>query len=271
MGGHFQQLQMGGQYQPQAGIREHQVPVQQDQNSQVYSSDVSLDSLFNMHIKSKQYKAYDFAKIGNFPYCSQIKPNNMNLALYGYGSIKHLLALADGTLPPCEHSEYLARLQHIMNVFEMVCLGSKLNEYDTYAWRVGREYNEKIVKDIEMGYKTWTSLDRSIDPTAWTYAKEVVPSPTLKTNQQPNRGQNEKGLGPTKLCTTWNTFKQQGCHYEHHNQGETCVFQHFCSKCKLKGLFKKHKAWECNADAKAPQQQPSISSATGNSTPVTSG
>ena len=151
-----------------------QQQVQQDQlHSQVNS--LPLDSLFNVHIKCKQYRAFDFARIGNFSYTSQIKQNNLNLALFGFGSIKHLLALADGTLPPCEHSEYLARLQHLMNVFEMVCLGSKLSDFDSYSWKVGREYDSKVVKDIEMGYKTWSSLDHSIDPTAWTYAKEVVP------------------------------------------------------------------------------------------------
>ena len=154
--GGLQQSHMGGQSSYQERV--NQAPTQ-DPISQVFASDVSLDSLFSMHIKNKQYKAHDFAQIGNFPYCSQIKPANMNLALYGYGSIKHLLALADGTLPSCDHVEYVARLQHIMNVFEMVCLGSKINEFDSHAWKVGREYDAKIVKDIEMGYKNWATLD----------------------------------------------------------------------------------------------------------------
>ena len=144
------------QYQPQDLLLQNQVP----------NNSVTLDSLFDVQIKCKQYWAHDFAKIGNFSYSPQIKQNNLNLATFGYGSVKHLLALADGTLPACNPAEYKARLQHILNVFEISCLGSNLADFDGYSWRVGREYNTKIVKDIENGYKTWESLDRNIDPTA---------------------------------------------------------------------------------------------------------
>ena len=73
-------------------------------------------------------------------------------------------ALLDGTLSPCSQAEYLARLQHLCNVFEMTCLGSSLADFDHYSWRVAKEYDSRIVKDIEMGYKSWTSLDRNFDP-----------------------------------------------------------------------------------------------------------
>ena len=66
----------------------------QEDSSQV-SSRVSLDSLYSATIKCAQYRAIDFCKLGNFTYSSQIKPNNLNLALFSYGSLKHILALND--------------------------------------------------------------------------------------------------------------------------------------------------------------------------------
>ena len=81
---------------------------------QVPRSNVSLDSLYSASIKNAQYRASDFSKLGNFPYSPQIKQSNMNLALFSYGSLKHLLALSDGTLPLASKEEFNARLQHVI-------------------------------------------------------------------------------------------------------------------------------------------------------------
>ena len=91
--------------------------------------------------------------------------------MFAYGSIKHLLALSDGTLAPVNKEEFISRLQHLLNTLEIVCLGSSLSDFDSYSWKVAREYNSQIIKDIETGYKTWGNLNRCIDPTNWAYAK----------------------------------------------------------------------------------------------------
>ena len=62
----------------------------------------------------------------SFNYISQLKASNLNLSLYSYGTIKHLLSLVDGTLAPLSNIELISRLQHALNVFEIVCLGSNL-------------------------------------------------------------------------------------------------------------------------------------------------
>ena len=227
------------------GVQQQQ---QQQQQQQVVNECVSLESLYNATIKYKQYRALDFCKLGCFNYSSQIKANNMNLALFSYGSIKHLLALMDGTLQQVSNSEFVNRLQHILNVLEISCLGSSMSDFDTHAWKVGREYDSKIVRDIETGHKSWETLGSSIDPTAWAFAKELVPPKT-----KPNNDRNTKSQ---KICTTWNTFKDSGCHYEHNNAGETCVYQHICSKCK-----KKHKAWQCDEQDVGKQKPPARSTA----------
>ena len=142
-----QGLVSGHQVQTQAQTN---VPAAQDQ-AQV--NPVNLESLYNATIKSRQYRAVDFAKLGNFSYTAQIKQTNINLALFAYGSIKHFLALTDGTLPSISPAELISRLQHCLNVLEIVCLGSNLSDFDSHGWKVGREYDQKIVRDIEQGFK----------------------------------------------------------------------------------------------------------------------
>ena len=219
-----------------------------------------------MSIKCAQYRAYDFVKLGNFSYSQQIKPNNLNLGLFCYGSLRHLLALNDGTLPKVSPQEYNSRLQHLINVLEIALLGSGLNDYDSPAWRVSRDYNEKIVKDVEFGIKSFEFLSKSIDPMAWTLAKELQkPS---KSNPQ-NGKSNVSNNGTQKMCTTWNSFRNEGCQWEHSHPGESCVYQHICSFCKGKGLSRKHKFWQClEKDKESSRQAPAPSAQT--SAPVTS-
>ena len=240
-------------------------PAQQDSQVQCSSASVSLDSLFNAHAKNPQYRALDFAKLGKFSYTSQLKSyNNVNLALFSYGTIKHLLALCDGTLPKISHSEFISRLQHYLNVMEITCLSSTLNEFDHYGFRIAREYDNKVINDLEAGLKSWNTLDKNIDAMAWTYAKEVVPR--VKPAGQSNSGKINAGAGQ-KMCTTWNSFRKEGCHYEHTNPGEYCVFLHICSKCKAKGLHKRHKAYECS-DIVSAKSQPVSTASTSSTTPA---
>ena len=213
------------------------------------NSNVSLENLLSATIKFKQYFALDFAKLANFPYISQLKSANLNLSLYAYGSIKHLLALSDGTLPPVSKEEYNSRLRHCLNVLEITCLGSNLTDFNSHSWRIAKEYDLKKVKDIEQGYKTWESLDKCIDPTAWTYAREMVPPSKPKENSNQNvKSQSQNSQ--QKFCTTYNTFRNgNGCSYEYSNPGETCVYQHSCSNCRQKGFpNRRHKSIHCRED-----------------------
>ena len=106
-----QQLQAQALFQTQVSPQEQEAQVN-------HSNSVSLDSLLSATIKHKQYYAIDFAKLSPFPYISNLKSSNLNLALYSYGSIKHLLYLSNGTLAPVNKAEYNSRLQHILNVIE---------------------------------------------------------------------------------------------------------------------------------------------------------
>ena len=92
-------------------------------------------------------------------------------------------------------------------MFEIVC-PSLLSDFDSHEWCVGREYDRKIVADIEFGLKNWENLNNCIDPSGWAYAKQMVPE---KDSYLTNC---ENSEGDQKICTTYNKFRKQGCHFE---------------------------------------------------------
>ena len=215
---------------------------QQIRKAKVLSSKSSLSDLCNLTIKNPQYRAIDFAKLSNLPYTSQIEPSKINMPTFAFGSVKHLIALCDGTLPPISHQEFINRLNHLANVFEICCLGSSPDEYQNSNWCISLAYDKRLISDIEAGIKDWNSLNRSIDPTCWSYAKEFSCSPEQRL-AGPDHHFSEF---PVKTCTSWNTFMKQGCQYEFLNPGRSCKYLHFCSTCKENGFGElPHKAWEC--------------------------
>ena len=195
-----------------------------------------------------------------FPYIPQLKQSNLNLSLFGYGSLKHLLLLANGTLPGVSKAEFISRLQHVLNVFEITCLGSGISDFDSISWRIAKSYDLKIVQDIQEGYRSWETLGRIIDPSAWQYARDL--NPTKPQSQTQSQSQNKSGQNSQKLCTTWNTFKNEGCHYEFNNPGETCVYSHQCSACRQRGFpNRRHKAINCRDSANSNQSNATLTSA----------
>ena len=139
---------------------------------------------------------------------------------------------------------------------DIVCLASYPSQFDNPAWKIGKFYKEKIVRDVEMGLKHWETLDRCIDPAGWAYAKEVLAKSSQKQNQTNNKSQgNNSHNSGVKMCTTYNHFRGDGCQYESNNPGQQCVFQHVCSTCKAKGLVRKHKSWQCNVSNSQPNPQ----------------
>ena len=134
-----------------------------------------LETLLSATIKNKQFYAIDFAKLAPFSYIPQLNQSNFNLSLFAYGSIKHLLCLSNGTLPAVSKAEFNSRLQHILNVLEIVCLESNLQEFHSYSWSIAKQYDIRILKDIEQSFKSWETLDKSIDSSAWNFAIRMVP------------------------------------------------------------------------------------------------
>ena len=183
------------------------------------------------------------------------------MSLYAYGSVRHLLLLSNGTLSQVSKEEFNGRLQHLLNVLDITCLDSSLSEFDSASWRVARSYSDKILKDIELGYKSWLTLDKCIDSSAWNYAQKMVPEQSKKSNAK-NSNQNSNNSSQ-KMCTTFNTFRRgDSCAFEFNNPGENCIYLHHCSACNKRGYpNRKHKAFNCREEAKLNANQTVTSAA----------
>lgn len=211
----------------------------------------SVDQLYAATTVNKQLKAYEFAATGMFPYKSQLKNDNINAVCFAYGSFKHLEAIKSGLITNVPDTEFLARLRHLKNVFEVACLSSNLSCFTDPSWQIAREYDARVIADIEAGVKTWDSLANGLESDSIYCAKETVelknkakkPPRDLKDPKKPKDPKESKNKG----CTTYNLHRaSDGCFWEHNNKGETCVFEHFCSWCKAnRNVTEKHKSVNC--------------------------
>ena len=150
-------------------------------------------------------------------------------------------------------------------------MGSSLSDFCSNSWSIARDYDYKILRDLERGYKSWLTLDKCIDSTAWAYSKEMNLPRGQKGGNNSNRNSNSNN--GQKICTTYNSFRKDGCSWEHNNPGEKCIFLHACSVCRVKG----HKAPQCDKNFNKPNSGTSAAtpaaqtSAASVSVPATSG
>ena len=212
----------------------------------------SVDQLYRATTVNKQLRAYEFAATGQFSYKNQLKIDNVNAVTFAYGAVKHLEAIKSGLLGHVSDTEFLSRLRHLRNVFEIVCLSSNLTSFSDPAWHIAREYDNRVMADIESGAKTWESLSNSIEPDSIYCAKETVENRNRlnKSKKPPASGNLSKKEGdkPSKKpCTTYNSHRNSdGCYWEQSNEGKTCVFAHYCTWCKQnRNVEEKHKQINC--------------------------
>ena len=237
-------------FQPSGGGCGHDVP---KKISSKKTDPGSLSFLQNVSIINPQYRALDFAKLTSYSYSSKIDKDNFNLALFSYGSLKHLLALSDGTLPSVSNVEFLSRLQHLVNVFDIVCLGSDISSFTHSSFTEGLNYDSRVLHDVETGVKEWSTISRSIDSTCWTYAKLLSKnrfhsdSDNSLSDSDTYTDSDYSGLDTgQRRCSSWNSFRKNGCQYEFLNPGKICKYVHSCSTCEANGVFgMPHKALEC--------------------------
>ena len=145
--------------------------------------------------------------------------------------------------------EFLARLRHLKNVFEIACLSSNISSFSDHASQIAREYDTRVISDIESGAKTWSTLSNGLETDAIYCANQIVElkNKIKKSGPTERKDKRDKKDGKAKACTTFNTHRaSEGCFWEHNNKGETCIFEHFCSWCKTnRDVKEKHKLFEC--------------------------
>ena len=197
----------------------------------------TVDQLYAATMRNKQLKAFEFAATGQFSYRNQLKQDNTNAVTFAYGSFKHLEAAKLGLIKMPD-DEFLSRLRHLKNVFEVACLSSNLTNFTEYSWQVAREYDTRVISDIESGAKSWATLSNGLETDAIYCANQTVdlknkfrrPPRDPKDPNAPKEPKKNRGDQKSRPCTTFNTHKgSEGCYWEHHNKGETCIFEHYCS------------------------------------------
>ena len=217
----------------------------------------SVEQLFRATTVNKQLRAFEFASTGQFPYKSSLKQDNCNAISFAYGSFKHLHAVKTGLINMSD-SEFLSRLKHLRNVFEIACMSSPLSSFAEPSWLIAREYDSRVTADIESGVKSWDTLANGLETDSIYMAKETVElrNRAKKPPKDPKSLKDEKVItkkGDSKKtgCTTYNTHRSsEGCYWEAQNKGESCIFKHFCSWCKLnRDVEEKHKVLHCEFKA----------------------
>ena len=216
----------------------------------------SVSDLYAATTVCKQLRAFEFASTGQFPYKSQLKQDNTNAITFAYGAIKHLEAVKSGLIKNMPDSEFLARLKHLRNVFEIACLSSPLTSFCDPSWQIAREYDSRLISDIESGNKSWDTLSNGLELDSIYCAKESIELKN-RNKKQPTKGGADKKVPDDNIkakkdpkksgCTTYNTHRaSDGCYFEHNNEGKSCVYDHYCSWCKLnRDVTEKHKALNC--------------------------
>ena len=208
-------------------------------------SQVNVDQLLRATIVNKQVRTFEFAQSGQFSYSKSIKKDNINAVAFAFGAFKHLEAVKNGLIP-MNDEEFLSRLRHLRNVFEIACLSSSLDSFSCPSWLIAREYDSRVINDIESGSKYWETLSNGIEPDSIYCAKETI-SNRPKPKKPKESGGAPKDDKKKKACTTYNSHRSsEGCFWESKNEGESCVFEHSCSWCKTnRGVNEKHKAYNC--------------------------
>ena len=207
----------------------------------------TVEQLYAATMRNKQLKAFEFAASGQFSYRSQLKQDNLNAILFAYGSFKHLEAVKLGLID-MDDKEFLSRLRHLKNVFEIACLSINISSFSDHAWQIAREYDTRVISEIESGAKTWATLSNGLETDAIYCANQIVELRNkAKKVTVDRKDKKDKKENRAKACTTYNTHRaSEGCFWEHNNRGESCVFEHYCSWCKTnRDIKEKHKVFDC--------------------------
>ena len=171
---------------------------------------------------------------------SKVTSEKINLALWSWSYIAHLLASRTGQAPSLGQGELEARMQHFLNVLEIALQPSSSSEFEGHSWRIARLYAEKIQNKVDRG-ENWIKFDekygRDSQPSELMAAREEI-GPKLQVRKVKGKEEEKKELpkGPRRLCTTWNTSTVEGkCDWEVQNEGKACDRRHDCTWCKEKG------------------------------------
>ena len=163
----------------------------------------------------------------------------MNLWCYGF--VKHLLATKTGTLPQLPPEEEVARLRHFLDVLETAALHSTATDFQCQGWTIARDYNTRVMADLDQGEVTWPTIATAASVTR-NYNQAVH---CCQVRPPPRR---EVGASQP-ICASYNTTAATNegfnCRFESLNPGRTCRYRHVCTRCATTGINAPHKEMDC--------------------------
>ena len=156
----YQQLPGSQQFAAPANLpwqSTHTEPVQAENNAdqtmaqRIQESVKGIVNIVESGGTTKSLKLMDYAKRCPAKWSKNVKPDTMNLSLYGYAAVAEIEAGLSGRSGVHAEGELLARLRHVKNVFEVCCLNSSEKEFSAYGWTLARDYSQKVTNKVAQG------------------------------------------------------------------------------------------------------------------------
>ena len=149
-------------------------------------------------------------------------------------------------------------MRHFLDMMETTALHSSMSDFQCEGWEIAREFDSRVMADIDQGEVTWpTVATSSLVTRSYNQAVHCI-------QQRPRKGTG--GGDGRRICPTYNTFTSTAgatCEYEAANPGRKCKLQHICSSCAAMGNSYSHKEQECRAKEGRRSRHPSSTSAGG--------
>ena len=193
---------------------------------------------------AKKPQLIDYVRKCPVKWAQQVKPDSMNIPVYGWGALEDIIASLSGRAEPLPEAVLLSKLQHIQSVFEVCCINSTATEYNNYGWTLARHYAAKVQAKVDQGLTGWCSLPQGVQTADLVSAQMEYPRPVERKVGGGKKTEEERS---TLLCYSFNSCTSEGkCDYEVSHPGKTCQRKHECTWCR-KHLSKshKHQVWKC--------------------------
>lgn len=231
------------------------VPGCQNFNNVINTSFNTIDRQFYPHM---------YASANTVSYADKITQQNINLPNFVYGYTKHLLSALQGRVNNVTPAELTSRMQNLCNIMQVVVINSKLSDFNEGAWQIGRDYANRINRDIEEGSKSWSQFSSNVAADAYVFAKDHVQASHVNNGSRPDKA----GKNPVKpilegrvsYCKDYNTKSNDSehCSWElkEENNGKRCNRMHCCSVCLESGAQRSHRALNCPAKSRPPFHNP---------------
>ena len=210
----------------------------------------------------RQFYPHVYASQNTVSYADKINQNNVNMPNFVYGYSKHLLAILQGRVTNVSPDELTSRVQNLVNIMQVVAINSNMTDFNDYAWQIGREYANRVNRDLEEGAKSWSHFNPNIAADSYVFAKDhvqVVQSSNTSSGQSKDKAVKDPKPpkeGRLTSCKDYNTKANDGesCSWElqSENSGKRCNRLHCCSTCLKTGAQRTHRALNCQNKSKSP-------------------